>query len=286
MTVPNLKIPLMNTAPLPFQLFQRAFLASLRDPHRSRAPRGVPTGRWRVYRELLYNKIEGSLAACFPISRTLLGPRAWTRLVKAFIAEHRCLGPCYREIPDEFMRYLQDRGPRAGDPPCLFELAHYEWMELVLMIAEAEAPAEIDPTGDLLANTPVLTPILSLSCYRFPVQAIGPDRTGWRRWKKHTVEAETVPHVILGFRNAEDDVRFTELSAVTAQLVQRLIDQAPAQAVTGLEILWRLAAEAGHPEPERFVSYGAATLLELRAQGAIVGARRSPSPSNEPLRGA
>ncbi|RYU62519.1 DUF2063 domain-containing protein [Methylolobus aquaticus] len=275
----------MNTAPLPFQLFQRAFLASLRDPHRSRAPDGVPTGRWRVYRELLYNKIEASLAACFPNSRALLGPRAWTRLVKAFIAEHRCLGPCYREIPDEFMHYLQARGPGAADPPCLFELAHHEWMELVLMIAEAEAPAEIDPAGDLLANTPVLAPVLSLSCYRFPVRAIAPDRSGWSRWKKRAVEAETVPHFMLGFRNAEDEVRFTELSAVTAQLVQRLIDQDPAQAVTGREILWRLAVDSGPPDPERFVSYGAATLLELRAQGAIVGVRRSPNPSNETLRG-
>ncbi len=124
MTVPNLKIPLMKTSQLPFQSFQRAFLASLRDPHRSRAPRGVPIGRWRVYRELLYNKIDASLAACFPISRQLLGPRRWTRLVKAFIAEHRCLRPCYREIPDEFMHYLLARGPGAGDPPCLFELAH------------------------------------------------------------------------------------------------------------------------------------------------------------------
>jgi len=276
----------MNTAPLPFQHFQREFLASLRDPHRSGAPRGVPTGRWRVYRELLYNKVEASLEACFPISRSLLGPQAWTRLVKRFIAEHRCLRPCYREIPDEFMHYLQTRGPRASDPPCLFELAHYEWLELVLMIAEAEAPAEIDPAGDLLANTPVLTPVLSLTCYRFPVQAIGPDRSGWSRWKKRAMEANAVPHFILGFRNAEDEVRSTELSTVTAQLVQRLIDQDLARAVTGREILWRLAEESGHPDPERFVSYGAATLLELRAQGAIVGTRRGPTPSNESLRGA
>ncbi len=153
------------------------------------------------------------------------------------------------------------------------------------MIAKAEAPADVDSAGDLLANTPVLTPVLSLSCYRFPVQAIRPDRSGWSRWKKRTVEADAAPHFILGYRNEEDEVRVTELSAVTAQLVQRLIDQDPAHAATGREILWRLATEAGYPEPERFVSYGAATLLELRAQGAIIGARRSPNPSNETLRG-
>ena len=276
----------MDAALLPFQRFQRDFLASLRDPHRSRAPRGVPAGRWRVYRELLYNKIESSLAACFPISRALLGPRAWTRLVKAFIAEHRCLMPCYREIPDEFMHYLQARGPAANDPPCLFELAHYEWLELALMIAPAEVPVDIDPAGDLLASPPVLTPVLSLSCYRFPVQSIGPNRRGWRQWKKRTIEANSDPQFILGLRDDADEVRFIELSAITAQLIQRLIDQDPVQAIPGLEILWRLAAEAAHPDPERFVSHGAATLLELRAQGAIVGAPCLPTPSHEPLRGA
>jgi len=286
MTVINPGLSVMNATPLPFQRFQRDFLASLRDPYRSRAPRGVPTGRWRVYRELLYNKIEASLAACFPISRALLGPRAWTRLVKAFIAEHRCLRPCYREIPDEFMHYLQAREARADDPPCLFELAHYEWLELALMIAPAGVPVVIDPAGDLLASPPVLTPVLSLCCYRFPVQSIGPNRSGWRQWKKRTIAADTDPQFILGLRDDADEVRFIELSAITAQLIQRLIDQDPVHAIPGREILWRLAAESGHPDPERFVSHGATTLHELRAQGAIVGARRFPTPSPEPLRGA
>lgn len=276
----------MNSPLAAFQHFQVALLASLRDPECRQAPRGVPVRRWQLYRELLYNKIESSLSACFPITRELLGQRAWMRLLKAFIAEHRCVRPCYRDIPEEFKLYLQQRRLAEGDPPCLFELAHYEWMELVLLIAETRPPAGVDPTGDLLAGRPVLNPVLSLSCYRFPVHAIRPDRNDWATWRTRTIEDDTPLTYLLGFRNADDEVRFIQTSAATTLLLDRLIDQDLTRAVTGRDILSRLAEESGHPDPERFVSCGAATLLELREQGAIAGVSPARTPSNESLQGA
>ena len=63
----------------------------------------------------------------------------------------------------------------AGDPPWLAELAHYEWVELALQIAERRRLPPHDPDGDLLDGVPVLSPLAWPLAYRWPVHRIGPD---------------------------------------------------------------------------------------------------------------
>lgn len=253
----------------PFQRFQRQFLANLRDPRHHAAPQGVPASRMRIYQELLYNKIEDSLLACFPVTQALLGKRRWTRLVKSFIAGHRCASACYRQIPDEFVAYLQSRQALDDEPSFLAELAHYEWIELVLMVAEEEpgCPA-IAPDGDLLAGRPVFAPVARLLNYHYPVHCIAPGKPGWARWKKTAGEAAAEPTFILGFRTPEDDVRFIELNLAAARLVELL----QTTGSSGLDALKRLAAEADYPDLAAFVSFGAEILQGLKSQSAILGA--------------
>ncbi|MDD5037240.1 MAG: putative DNA-binding domain-containing protein [Methylococcaceae bacterium] len=257
-----------DTTP-PFQRFQRQFLANLRDPRRHAAPPGVPASRMRLYQTLLYNKIEDSLLACFPVTRALLGKRRWARLVKSFIAGHRCVLPCYRQIPDEFVAYLENRPALDGEPPFLAELAHYEWIELVLTVAEEEPGLPtMAPGGDLLAGRPVFAPVMRLLSYRYPVHRIAPGKPGWARWNKIAGEAATEPTFILGFRTPEDDVSFIELNPAAA----RLVDLLQTTGSSGLDALKRLAAEADYPDIAAFVSFGAEILQGLKNQSAILGA--------------
>jgi hypothetical protein len=67
----------------------------------------------KVYNELLYNNLEGFLLACFPVCRKILGKRRWDRLARAFFRDHACHTPYFRQIPEEFLKYLQ----AAGSPP-------------------------------------------------------------------------------------------------------------------------------------------------------------------------
>ena len=57
----------------PFQEYQYAFAAHIRDPRANPRPPGVPARRTRVYNELLFNNLEGFLLACFPVTRKVLG---------------------------------------------------------------------------------------------------------------------------------------------------------------------------------------------------------------------
>ncbi len=100
-----------------FQTLQRQFLAHLRDPAQHPLPTGFAEQRIGVYTDLLYNKFNESLELCFPVTCALLGEAAWQHKLKAFIAQHRCLSPYYREIPDEFMAYLQTGAGNESDFP-------------------------------------------------------------------------------------------------------------------------------------------------------------------------
>lgn len=250
-----------DNAELPaFQRYQLQFAGHLRDPAGQSRPRGVAAKRMRVYTEIVFNNLYASVSACFPVARRVLGQRAWRKLVRGFFAQHRCHSPLFRQIPEEFLRYLDslDTAALSALPPFMKQLAHYEWIELALAVTDAETdPAQVDPEGDLLAGRPALAPALALLAYDYPVQRIS------ARFKPQQPE----PVSLLVFRNADDEVRFVELNAVTARLLGIL----QTEVSTGREALEKVAAELAHPEPQAVVQFGLGVLAELRAQGAILG---------------
>ncbi|HYE35689.1 DNA-binding domain-containing protein [Methylocaldum sp.] len=259
-------------APASLQQYQRQFVRHLRNPDADTPPEGVPAARIGVYVELLYNKIEDSLLACFPMVRKLLGQDRWQRLAREFIARHRCASPFYRQIPDEFIAYLQNERAEPDDPPLLLELAHYEWMELVLTLAEGEPNSgAFDPDGDLLAGIPVFAPVIALLRYRYPVHQIGPEPI----LKSGEMAPGATPFFILGFRDIDDEVRFIEISAATARLIAWLQEGGS----SGSEALLRLAEKLRHPDGTLMISFGADLLRNLRQQGAILGTKTSKLPT-------
>lgn len=247
-----------------FQRFQYAFAAHVRDPVKNARPPGTDAARMRVYRRLVYGNIESFLLTCFPVLRKMLGGRRWERLVRAFVAVHRSRSPYFRDIPDEFIRFLQGEwAALPGYPEFMLELAHYEWVELALATS-AEVPdwERIDADGDLLTQHPVMAPALANLCYQWPVHRIRP--------RVRILPADTR---LLVFRDAEDRVRFVEINAFTARLMSLL----ETGAHTGRAALEILAAESRHPVPEAVIQGGAAAMRDLRSRGALLGVLREDS---------
>jgi hypothetical protein len=249
---------MQKSPPLPeFQRYQYAFTAHIRDPRTQPRPAGVEARRMKIYSELLYNNLEGFLLACFPVLRKVLGTRKWTALVRDFFRTHRSHTPYFRQIPDEFIQFLQNEWtPPAGYPPFTLALAHYEWIELVLSVTTRSAERAFDPAGDLLDGVPLLNPVLANLRYDWPVQRIAPRRK--------TPPAETY---LLVFRDADDRVQFSEINAFTARLLGLL----EPGTLSGRAALEQVADESRHPDRALVVQAGGALLNDLRAQGAIVG---------------
>jgi hypothetical protein len=246
-----------------FQRYQFEFARHIRDPATHKRPAGVPARRMKVYAELLYNNLESFLLACFPVLREVLGKRRWDRLVRAFFANHRCHTPYFRQIPEEFLRYLQSGPEMLGDyPPFTLSLAHYEWVELDLSVSQREPEwARIDSQGDLLEGRPVLNPVLASLRYEWPVHRIG----------SRSRPAKREETFLLVYRTEDQNVRFVAISAATARLVA-LIETGKR---TGRQALSAMAREMRHPDPDAVVTYGVAQLETLREQGAVLGTLRT-----------
>jgi len=236
---------------------QFALSRYLRDPSSHPPPPGIEERRLAIYRDLFFNNIEGLLAGNFPVIRKTLGDDAWRRLVRSFYADHRSHTPLFPEIAREFIRFLDTRTD-AGDPPWLRELAHYEWVELALQIADDAVPPH-DPQGDLLAGVPVVSPFAWALAYPWPVHRIGPD------YRPDMPPAE--PTCLLVRRGDDHQVRFAAISPLVYRLIERLGEGGR----TGVQVLRELAAEAGVDDVPAFIDQGAAMLRRMREEGTLLG---------------
>lgn len=213
---------------------QLGLVSYLRDPSPERAPGGIEPRRLQIYRDLVYNNIEGFLRNGFPVLYSLYSPDRWQALVRQFIRSHRCRSPYFLEIGQEFLAFLMEEyTPEPEDPPFMLELAHYEWVELALDVATEVLPEKVAPEGELLDHSLQLSPLAWVLSYRFPVHLIGPE---------HQPTEPGGPVYLLVWRDRNLQVAFMALNAPTARLLELSRDSAP---VPGRALLEQLADELG-----------------------------------------
>ena len=253
-----------NQANLPlFQQSQLQMTAHLRSPTKSAPPEGLEERRLAIYRELIYNNIEGFIDSGFPILRTLINDDHWHQMIRDFIETHESHSPYFLEITQEFLQYLQnERGEVAGDPGFMLELAHYEWVELALDVSEERYPLEVDQDGDLLHGVPVVSPLAWSLSYHWPVHRIGPEFQPSEPGEQATF--------LVVYRNRNDEVQFMESNAVTVRLLQLLSADT---SLCGREVLAQIAEELQHPDPDSLQIMGLDLMKDLCHSGVICGVR-------------
>lgn len=197
------------------QSLQAQLAAYLRAPEEVAPP--LPTERAAVYADLVYRNLEGLLSSTFPVLKRLEAADAWERRVRRFLLVHRC-GPAeFHRAAGCFVDHCLDRA-RAGDEADwrVAELAHYEWVEMVLAIAadqvdfscaRAEIGAKPEPVW-------MLSPLAAVLAYRYPVHRFAqPDDL-------HTAAA--APSFLLVRRCRDERVRFMALTALSWALLEHL----------------------------------------------------------------
>ncbi|MEK6807040.1 MAG: putative DNA-binding domain-containing protein [Pseudomonadota bacterium] len=250
--------------PLEFQQVQQRFAAHIRNPALNPAPADIEPRRMKIYADLFYNNVEGFLASGFPVLRKLTPDTRWHAMARDFFSRHQSHTPLFHRIAEEFLKYLdEERGEVAGDPAFLRELAHYEWVELALSVAEDKlTPEHADPNGNLMSGVPVASPLAWTLAYEFPVHRLAPDF-------QPTAPAGA-PTFLIVYRTLSDEVKFMEINAVTARLMELIAESPDA----GRALLERVAAELKHPQPQAVVSEGEKILNDLHQRGIILGTKR------------
>jgi hypothetical protein len=185
---------------------QAAFAARIRQPQAEPLLPGISVERMAVYEELFFNNLDGFITSGFPVLCRILGEARRQRLVREFIARHRCATPYFLAIGG---------GAEQGDPGFLAELAHSERVELALDVATDRLPSH--------GWSPLAWPL----AYAWPVQRIGADY--------QPREAPAEPTCLLAWRDAAERVRFQQLSPFAYHLALRLqAGQLPLEALPDL----------------------------------------------------
>ncbi len=244
------------------QTQQKLWTAHLRQPAVHAAPAAIEDRRLQIYRDLLYKNVEGLISGAFPVLRKITDDAAWHAMVRDFMHRHVCHTPYFMEVAQEFIQYLEnERRQQEGDPPFLLELAHYEWVEIALDLAETDiTQISVNADGSLLHGHPLVSPLAWSLAYRFPVHTIGPAL------QPEQAPAESTYLVV--YRNRSDQVRFMQANAVTARMLALLDDE---QKLTGAQVLQQIAEEIQHPQPEQVIKSGLQTLTTMRELDIILG---------------
>lgn len=239
----------------------RSLAAHVREPSAHAGPPGIEDRRLKIYRELVFNNLDGLLAGGFPVIRKTLGDAHWHALIRRFLAKHRSRTPLFPELAREFVAFLESDAASDAHRPWLAELAHYEWAETGLQLSDAAMPPHA-ANGDLPEGIPQLSPLAWPLAYAWPVNRIGPDfQPG---------EPPAEPTFVLLRRDATGRVRFSMLSP----LLYRLLELAGGNATrSGHELLRQLAQEAGQHDFDVFLAEAAPMLTRLRDEGVLLGTR-------------
>ncbi|MCO7188374.1 MULTISPECIES: putative DNA-binding domain-containing protein [unclassified Pseudoalteromonas] len=198
-----------------FQQIQAEFMAHIKDPDVHPAPEGIEDRRMQIYRELFFNNIEGFVASTFPVLKSLYEEQTWLTLVREFFSQHDCQSPYFLEISREFLFFLQEEYTATpSDPPFILELAHYEWTELEVAIAQ-----------EVTEEVPIPLPLSELSglhlaqsarsvSYQYPVHQISVE---------HQPHEPSGPHCFIVYRDRAFEVQFIETNPMTALLIQNIV---------------------------------------------------------------
>lgn len=275
-----------------FTEVQQAFIRYIKDPSQP-LPQGTQRDRMQVYRELFFNNVMGFVSNGFPVLKSLYHDDAWHDLIQAFFNQHDCQSPIFIDIAKEFLDYLQtEHQLTQADPVFMLALAHYEWLELVVAVAEI-APDEVYLGQDALAdlNMQVTDPVakaLNTQAPREPNQLnqahlclASTAKVAQYHYEVQRISIEHQPAEPLDspvffciYQDEDCDVRFLQLNPLSAQVLAFLDanrDDA-AQANINALVAWLVGV---YPTMgELAIRQGCRQLLGQLAEKGIVKLRR------------
>ena len=236
-------------APSELRAYQLTLGKHLRSPTSESLPFGIDPRRAQVYEELLFKNVCGFIDNCFPVVKSILNDESWTGLVRAFFSTWRAKSPLFKDIPEEFLQFLKQSSLLDTLPPWLFDLAHYEWVELYVDISNIASPAP--QPGKVTLNQPMLSLI-----YEWPVHKICKDF-------QPQSKQETC---LIVYRDESNEVRFIETNPATILLLQ-ILEQEP---LPGQELFQTLAQTFGRLCDSQFVGFCEEIVEELTRQSVLI----------------
>jgi hypothetical protein len=219
--------------------------------------------RWKAYRRLVRSRLYQTIDHGFERLDELLGRERFHRLVDRFLAVERPRSIYLRDIPGEFLQFLEGHweslSREHGLAAYVLDLARYEWAELETAYAYEEGPVP-DVVPLEMHRVAVLTPAHRLLDLEYPVHRLGTDREDGALARE--------PVSLCLYRDSKThEVEILELTPVAAGLLA-LIEQQ----TTPLDDVVRKAADAARLAVDlAFVDALSVLLADLLERGVLLG---------------
>lgn len=196
--------------PKSLQDFQLAFGDYLRSQlHENDNP--IPKRVGQLYQELIFNNLKGFINQCFPVCQTVMTAEQWKTLTLNFFQQGELTSPYFTEINKHFVDFLyeltEENKLALNVPTYLPDLAHYEWVELMLDIYPNENMGNVLYVNN--AKGIVLNPNIQNLHYPWAVHHISSNT-------KPTEQEDTF---LLVYRTPEHKITFMETNALTHLLI-------------------------------------------------------------------
>jgi hypothetical protein len=199
-----------------FQDTQHAFIQHIKNPQANPFDGAIEDRRLKIYRELFFNNILGFLSSGFPVLESLYSEQQWKLLARKFFIEHECSSPYFIDISKEFVEYLSSEYELSeSDPVFMRELAHYEWLELDVSVRKSNQIAKAWDGHSKVIQVQ-MSDLASLVSYQYPVHQISTDF--------QPSQVSEIVYLVI-YRDALDEVNFTLVNAVSAHLLNTIVQQ-------------------------------------------------------------
>lgn len=246
-----------------FQAVQQQFTDAIRQQTDNPFDQIKPE-RFAVYPRLIRNNIANFVNQGFPVLKKILPEEQFNHLVDRFITDHHASSPYFIDISGEFLAWLNTNPVTDKShtlPSFLQELAHYEWLETLLLGNEQDEPA-----ATAIAVFPDCEDALIWSvnavaaAYQYPVHKISRDF--------QPQAAPEQPTLLIVYRQ-ENETRFLTVDALAWQLFQTAstLDQPVNRELLITQTLQHLTTA----ERDRVKPYAEQALMNYYQLGLILG---------------
>lgn len=241
-----------------FIQIQKNFSNHIKNPDSVACPDDVDDRHMAIYRDLFFKNVMGFLSGAFPVLAEIIGEQRWQVIGREFFSQHHNKTPYFLEISREFLSFLESEYIADGsDPDYLYELAHYEWLELYVDVEPEGVMPTLEQGRNILLAVPVLSPVVEGFLYQYPVHQISIENSA----------PEAKPSALIVYRAHDDEVGFVETNPFTLQLLALLKEGG----CTGEEVLIKLLQQSGLEGHQVAYEGGAQTLKHWEELGIIWG---------------
>ena len=228
---------------------------------------GGETTRWRAYRRMVRARFYQVVDHAYERLIGAIGADRFHRIVDRFLAELPPRSPYLRDVPGEFLRFVERRREVLDEPPALppyaFDLMRYEWAELDAAYSHEEVRAsDVLPLD--MDRPAVLSPAHRVLDLEYRVHSMATDGSG--------APASRDPISLLLYRDRRThEVETLELTPVAATMLSAMEHREGSAPVPLVQVVREAAERHGAAVDVAFVEALSTLLADLTERGVLLG---------------